>query len=142
MKDISLSGKKPCKRGEKSQEQTTSKKTSNVMSGQRTSLKETYNHGNMVVTPARGSMPGNKLASIVLTSKDKQNPNLAIKSSEAIATLCQMTKSTARKEMKATTQNIDNSSIAKSTERTDSILAKTKHFLSQQDSQKDLASYD
>ena len=75
MKAISISTKKKCRRGEKSQDQTTSKKT-NTGSVVANLAKIDPNN---VVTPARVSMPRNKLASILKSSQEKTSQPHAIK---------------------------------------------------------------
>lgn len=73
MKAATVSTKKKCRRGDKSQDQTTSKKTTTggvVANVQKVDGKENSNTNN-VVTPARSSMPRNKLASIIKSSQEK-----------------------------------------------------------------------
>lgn len=73
MKAVTVSTKKKCRRGDKSQDQTTSKKTTSGV------VHVAKDSSNNVVTPARNSMPRNKLTSIVKSSQEKTSQPQAMK---------------------------------------------------------------
>jgi hypothetical protein len=136
MKAITVSTKKKCRRGDKSQDQTTSKKTTTggVVNIHK-DVKDAANINN-VVTPARTSMPRNKLTSIVKSSQEKTSQPNAVKKQVASfpQNMSQIGKSTTKKDLNSSNKGED---VAKLTdERNESQPAKKTNNLTKQDSSK------
>ena len=136
MKAITVSTKKKCRRGDKSQDQTTSKKTTTggVVNIHK-DVKDAANTNN-VVTPARTSMPRNKLTSIVKSSQEKTSQPNAVKKQVANFNhnLSQIGKSTTKKDLNSSTKGEDGAKLTE--ERAESQPAKKTNVLTKQDSSK------
>jgi len=125
MKAITVSTKKKCRRGDKSQDQTTSKKTN---SGSMVpNVKNEKDNINNVVTPARTSMPRNKLTSIVKSSQEKTSQTGLAKKQPAI-----LGKSTAKKDL----NSLEDERLKSTEERAESQPSKKTNVLTKQDSSK------
>jgi hypothetical protein len=129
MKAVTVSTKKKCRRGDKSQDQTTSKKTTSAVAHM---TKETKDSTNNVVTPARTSMPRNKLTSIVKSSQEKTSQANVTKKPYQQPT-SQINKSTAKKDL--TSSNKDER-LKSTEERAESQPPKKMNALTKQDSSK------
>jgi hypothetical protein len=120
--------------GEKSQEQTTSKKTSSIsrignQTATTTVLTNQMKNGETVVTPAKNSMPRNKLTSVLKSSCDK---TYQAHGAKRAANVSGIQRSVTKNDLSS---NKDESRFIKSTEsRADSQPSKKTHTLTKQDS--------
>jgi hypothetical protein len=129
MKAVTVSTKKKCRRGDKSQDQTTSKKTTTGGMVANVPKDKENSNTNNVVTPARASMPRNKLTSIVKSSQEKTSQQNALKKQATgfNTQLNQLGKSTAKKDLNSSNKVED--ALKSTEERAESQPAKKTNVL-------------